>query len=86
VNLYYKKPVPPIGYYNPKYPEAIGSRLEDSLKFSYKYVFDSHNKERNTTDQLINGDKYLVHHGKIPQVYNTNEQNKVKLSMPSAAF
>ena len=90
VNLYFKKDVPPLGYYDPIYPETIEQRLKDPLKFSYKHVIDSHNKTRDVTDSLLCGDKSIIELGKVPLVYDVERGykalNKVKESMPSSIF
>jgi hypothetical protein len=44
VNLYFKKDVPPPGYYDPIYPNSIDQTLNNENKHSYKYIFNSNYK------------------------------------------
>ena len=41
VNLYYKKPVPGVGTYNPVHPDELQQKLMNKVYNSYKSAFDS---------------------------------------------
>lgn len=90
VNLYYKKPVPPVGSYDPKYPELISLKAENKVKHNYKSVFESVQPREGVP---LPGDKDLFKHsGYLNASYEVMESEealqgvKKRRMMPTPAF
>ena len=58
INLYYKKDVPAVGTYDPKYKSDLEEVAKEKNKNNYKSVFNSNTKRK--VEDLIEKDKKLI--------------------------
>jgi len=89
VNLYYKKPNPGVGTYDPIHPDEISKILDDPTRKNFKSVFESKGERFN--NEFLVGDKQIVlNKNRMHDFYEVEKcnesMNRVKTSMPDSAF